>query len=928
MTNLGCTAEPCPLLLNSTCVFYTGANLLYTGITTNNNLQTALEKIDLKFKDASVGYAFFNGVTQVSPGDPVGLGGSLDDDTTINSAGYRLSLTGELEAGKFITTGGTSSQFVKGNGSLDSTTYQVAGNYITGLTGDGSASGPGNAVFTLANVFGSPSTYGSATRIPIITVNAKGLVTNVTTALVNTPAQSVSLSGDVYGSGLTGTTITLTINNVNPNVYVTKTPLKFSVNNRGLITSAGALTNLDIDGIYGYTPVPPTRTLTINGVTYDLSANRSWTVGGGGGSLPSQPGNAGKYLTTDGTNASWAALATGGTVTSVGVNSGTGILATVTNPTTTPVITITNTDPDQTVVLNNGTGIGIVGPYPTFTITNSAPDRIVTLSDGGGINITGSYPNFTIGATGFGTLTTTGNSGPSTYTPGVNLNIPNYTLAGLGGVSSSYFSGTSPIVYNSGTGVISHSTADGNLHVPATGTSNNGKFLVAGATAGSFAWTTYAPTLQNVITNGRALTNNNNFQGSNSGTGATGTNINAFGQNAGASSTGSDVNYFGNGAGNGNTFTYVNLFGPSAQADDDSQTVFTSRSGNLLRLDYNGLTGTRKHTLPNATGTYVLQVNGVPPDNTGNITIPTGGVTSVSAGTGMSFTTITGSGSVAINTSRVPFLSGGFSTGFLRWNGTLWAFDNSTYLTTITSGQITTALGYTPVTNARTITINGSTFDLTSNRTWSVGTVTSVGLSMPAAFTVSSSPVTGSGTISVAANGTASQYIRGDGTLGTLPTLPPGPSGGVNSLNGLTASTQYFQTGTAGTDFGISSSVDTHTFNLPVASATNTGKLSSTDWSTFNNKIGRVISSPTTNTSAGSAAGTDYVYLATNTITITLPTAVGNQNQYTIKNIGTGVISIATTSSQTIEGSASPITINVQYVSLTLVSNGANWFII
>lgn len=31
----------------------------------------------------------------------------------------------------------------------------------------------------------------------------------------------------------------------------------------------------------GYTPVPQTRTLTINGVTYDLSANRSWTVAGG-----------------------------------------------------------------------------------------------------------------------------------------------------------------------------------------------------------------------------------------------------------------------------------------------------------------------------------------------------------------------------------------------------------------------------------------------------------------------------------------------------------------------------------------------------------------------------------------------------------------------------------------------------------------------
>ena len=34
----------------------------------------------------------------------------------------------------------------------------------------------------------------------------------------------------------------------------------------------------------------------------------------------------------------------------------------------------------------------------------------------------------------------------------------------------------------------SHPTGDGNLHVPATGTTNNGKFLKAGSTAGSISW--------------------------------------------------------------------------------------------------------------------------------------------------------------------------------------------------------------------------------------------------------------------------------------------------------------------------------------------------------------------------------------------------------------------------------------------------------
>jgi hypothetical protein len=62
-------------------------------------------------------------------------------------------------------------------------------------------------------------------------------------------------------------------------------------------------------------------------------------------------------------------------------------------------------------------------------------------------------------------------------------------------------------------------------------------------------------------------------------------------------------------------------------------------------------------------------------------------------------------------------------------------------------------------------------------------------------------------------------------------------STGLTALNGLTAQVQNFATGTSGTDFGISSATSTHTFNLPTASATNRGALSSADWSTFNSKL-------------------------------------------------------------------------------------------
>jgi len=52
--------------------------------------------------------------------------------------------------------------------------------------------------------------------------------------------------------------------------------------------------------------------------------------------------------------------------------------------------------------------------------------------------------------------------------------------------------------------------------------------------------------------------------------------------------------------------------------------------------------------------------------------------------------------------------------------------------------------------------------------------VTSVGLSAPAAFSVSGSPVTGSGTLAFTGAGTSSQYVDGTGSLQTFPTIPQG----------------------------------------------------------------------------------------------------------------------------------------------------------
>ena len=83
---------------------------------------------------------------------------------------------------------------------------------------------------------------------------------------------------------------------------------------------------------------------------------------------------------------------------------------------------------------------------------------------------------------------------------------------------------------------------------------------------------------------------------------------------------------------------------------------------------------------------------------------------------------------------------------------------------------------------------------------------------------------------------------------------------GLTALNGLQAQVQNFATGTTGTDFDINSSGSTHTFNLPSASATNRGALSSANWTTFNNKL-------TPNTAITGATNTKITYDANGLVT-------------------------------------------------------------
>lgn len=71
-----------------------------------------------------------------------------------------------------------------------------------------------------------------------------------------------------------------------------------------------------------------------------------------------------------------------------------------------------------------------------------------------------------------------------------------------------------------------------------------------------------------------------------------------------------------------------------------------------------------------------------------------------------------------------------------------------------------------------------------------LGTVTSVGLSMPSAFSVSGSPITSSGTFAVTGAGTTAQYVRGDGSLATFPSETV-----MGANNGLTLTGTNIQLG-------------------------------------------------------------------------------------------------------------------------------------
>ena len=89
---------------------------------------------------------------------------------------------------------------------------------------------------------------------------------------------------------------------------------------------------------------------------------------------------------------------------------------------------------------------------------------------------------------GSGTITAVSGTSPVVSSGGTTpaISMPAATASASGYMSSTYASKLDGIA--AGATNYAHPTGDGNLHVPATSTTNNGKVLTAGASAGSLSW--------------------------------------------------------------------------------------------------------------------------------------------------------------------------------------------------------------------------------------------------------------------------------------------------------------------------------------------------------------------------------------------------------------------------------------------------------
>jgi predicted heme/steroid binding protein len=144
-----------------------------------------------------------------------------------------------------------------------------------------------------------------------ITVPASFTQTTVTSSMLKADSSgklvaAVAGTDFVAPAGLSAyvpTTRTITINGTSYDLSADRSwSIVSGVSSFNTRTGAIELGDTDVTGALGYTPVTNARTLTINGTTYDLSANRSWSIVAGISSFNTRTGDI-TLLDTDVTGA-------------------------------------------------------------------------------------------------------------------------------------------------------------------------------------------------------------------------------------------------------------------------------------------------------------------------------------------------------------------------------------------------------------------------------------------------------------------------------------------------------------------------------------------------------------------------------------------------------------------------------------------------
>lgn len=191
-------------------------------------------------------------------------------------------------SGEFLTTDGTDASW-----SDKPLVNNVNGIYSIALASGATASNNGSAIGYNCNGVGGFAAGSSSRSTNGAGVGSSAIATGQGAVAVGrlvtaSGASSIQLGdGNMLGGATNSDANTFKVANANGNFEIMSAD--------GTIPTARFTTDPVSDGTY-----VPTLTIT-SGV-----ATRSWSAPSGG--LPSQTGNAGKFLTTDGTDASWAAV--------------------------------------------------------------------------------------------------------------------------------------------------------------------------------------------------------------------------------------------------------------------------------------------------------------------------------------------------------------------------------------------------------------------------------------------------------------------------------------------------------------------------------------------------------------------------------------------------------------------------------------------